>query len=96
MPTPKRKTSKSRRDMRSANKGIKPKSVSACQTCQAPIASHQVCKECGYYKGVKVLKTKTDRMYARAQTRQAQSKTAGNVQGNAAQASEVKEEKTGK
>jgi large subunit ribosomal protein L32 len=71
MPTPKRKVSKSRRDMRSANKGIKPKSVSACQTCQAPILSHQICAECGYYKGRKILRTKTDRMYARGQARQA-------------------------
>lgn len=83
MPTPKRKTSKSRRDMRSANKGIKPKSVAACQTCQAPIAPHQICKECGYYKGVKVLRTKTDRMYARAQTRQAQAKTQNGANENA-------------
>ena len=26
---------------------------------------HQVCKECGYYKGIKVLRTKTDRMHER-------------------------------
>jgi large subunit ribosomal protein L32 len=70
MPTPKRKVSKSRRDMRSACKGIKPKSVSGCQTCQAPILPHMVCQECGYYKGKKVLRTKTDRMYARGQARQ--------------------------
>lgn len=71
MPTPKRKVSKSRRDKRSANKGIKPKAVTQCQTCQAPNACHQVCKECGYYKGVKIMRTKTDRMYARGQSRQA-------------------------
>lgn len=71
MPTPKRKLSKSRRDMRSANKGLKPKSVAACQTCQAPIIPHQVCKECGYYKGTKVLRTKADRMYQRGKARQA-------------------------
>jgi large subunit ribosomal protein L32 len=72
MPVPKRKLSRSRRDKRSANKGIKPKSVSACQTCQAPLMSHQVCPECGYYKGKKVLRTKTDRMYQRGQAREAQ------------------------
>ena len=71
MPTPKRKQSKSRRDMRSANKGLKPKSVAACQTCQAPIIPHQVCKECGYYKGTKILRTKADRMYQRGKARQA-------------------------
>lgn len=71
MPTPKRKVSKSRRDKRSANKGIKPKATTLCQTCQAPLSCHQVCKECGYYKGTKILRTKTDRMYTRGQTRQA-------------------------
>lgn len=67
MPTPKRKLSRSRRDKRSANKGLKPKAVAVCQTCQAPIATHKVCTECGYYKGVKVLRTKQDRKYVRAQ-----------------------------
>lgn len=71
MPTPKRKVSKSRRDKRSANKGIKAKAFAACQTCQSPVVPHQVCKECGYYKGTKVLRTKADRMYARGNARQA-------------------------
>lgn len=71
MPTPKRKVSKARRDKRSANKGVKPKTVAVCQTCQAPIMPHCVCKECGYYKGTKIVRTKTDRMYDRGQARQA-------------------------
>ena len=71
MPVPKRKTSKARRDKRYANKGIKPNSIATCQTCQAPILPHQVCRECGHYKGVKVLRTKSDRTYERTQTRQA-------------------------
>jgi large subunit ribosomal protein L32 len=72
MPVPKRKLSRKRRDQRSANKGIKPKAITGCQTCQAPMMPHQVCKECGYYKGRKILRTKTDRMYARGQAREAQ------------------------
>jgi large subunit ribosomal protein L32 len=72
MPVPKRKLSRKRRDQRSANKGLTPKSLSGCQTCQAPTMSHQVCRECGYYKGIKVLRTKADRMYSRGQTREAQ------------------------
>lgn len=71
MPVPKRKTSKSRRDKRSSTKGIRPCSVASCQTCQEPVAPHQACKACGYYKGVKILRTKTDRMYERGQRRQA-------------------------
>ncbi len=70
MPTPKRKLSKSRRDSRSANKGVKPKAITGCQTCQAPIATHQACQSCGYYKGRKILTTKADRLYTRGQARE--------------------------
>ena len=71
MPTPKRKVSKARRDKRSANKGIKYRAAITCQTCNEPILPHQVCAECGHYKGMKVLRTKKDRMYARAKDREA-------------------------
>lgn len=70
MPTPKRKVSKSRKGKRSANKGLKPKAIMSCQTCQSPIIPHQICKDCGYYKGVKILRTKADRKYERGKTRQ--------------------------
>jgi large subunit ribosomal protein L32 len=72
MPVPKRKNSKSRSDKRHANKGLKVKNPAVCQTCNSPIASHKACEECGYYKGVKVLRTKTDRMHDRGQARKAQ------------------------
>ena len=71
MPVPKRKLSRKRRDQRSANKGIKPKAIAACRTCQAPTMPHQVCRECGYYKGIKILRTKTDRLYQRGKAREA-------------------------
>ncbi len=70
MPVPKRKTSKARRNKRSANKYIRAQAVGACLTCQQPLASHQVCKMCGHYKGVKVLRTKMERMQQRAQASQ--------------------------
>lgn len=69
MPVPKGKNSKQRRDNRHANKGLSEKAVAACQTCQAPVAPHQICYECGRYKGVKVIKTKADRMHERGQAR---------------------------
>lgn len=72
MPVPKRKMSRSRRDSRSANKGLDVKISTACQTCQSPLSAHQVCKDCGYYKGIKILRTKTDRMHERGQVRRAQ------------------------
>lgn len=45
--------------------------TAVCQTCQAPVAGHSVCPNCGYYKGVKVLRTKVDRMHGRVARRQA-------------------------
>lgn len=71
MPVPKGKVSRARRSKRSANKNISMGPVGACQTCQARLASHQVCKSCGYYKGVKVLRTKMERMQERSQVRAA-------------------------
>lgn len=72
MGVPKRKNSKSRRDKRTANKGLDFGSVARCQTCQEAVAPHQVCPACGYYKGVKVLRTKTDRIHERGQKRNAE------------------------
>ena len=71
MPVPKRKRSRARRDKRFANKAIKPKAIIACQTCRAPVMPHIVCSGCGYYKGVKVLRTKIDRMQSRGEAFQA-------------------------
>jgi len=73
MPVPKRKRSRARRDSRFANKGMKVQSLTTCLNCQAPLATHQACKGCGFYKGVKVLRTKNDRSIERAQTRQTKS-----------------------
>ena len=80
MPVPKGKSSKSRRDRRSANMRLKVKAVASCKTCQAPVAAHQVCFECGYYKGVKVIRTKTDRMHERGQARKEKEVKAGQQQ----------------
>lgn len=72
MGVPKRKVSRSRRDSRATrNMAIKKGPIAACQTCQAPLSSHQACPSCGYYKGVKVLTTKRDRLHKRNETRRA-------------------------
>ena len=67
MPVPKRKRSRARRDSKNANMGITRTAPILCQTCQAATPSHQVCRECGYYKGIKVLRTKEDRRHSRQQ-----------------------------
>jgi large subunit ribosomal protein L32 len=76
MPVPKRKTSKARRDKRSANKHIRPQAVTSCDNCQHPLATHTACGECGYYKGRKVMKTKFDRMIKRHEASDARQATA--------------------
>ncbi len=57
--------------MRASTKGIEPKAIVVCQTCQAPLIPHSACTSCGYYKGVKVVRTKADRMQDRGETRRA-------------------------
>lgn len=69
MPVPKRKHSRSRRDLKHANKGLEFAGAAYCQTSQEPCLPHSVCLTSGYYKGVKVLRTKTERAYERAQKR---------------------------
>ena len=93
MPVPKRKTSKARRDKRASNnsKLTFSSSVASCQTCQSPIVPHAVCSDCGYYKGIKVMTTKTDRMHKRGEvmkTRQKETATAPEIK-----EAEVKEAK---
>jgi large subunit ribosomal protein L32 len=90
MPVPKRKRSHARIAKAHANKGYHAKSFSACSNCEAVLMSHQVCKECGHYKGVKVLKTKAERSAVRGQTRQAKEERA-RVRQEATQPTEPKE-----
>ncbi|MBT4594437.1 50S ribosomal protein L32 [bacterium] len=93
MPVPKRKVSRTRRDKRFANKGIKAQAAGKCPTCSAPLASHTVCKDCGYYRGVKILRTKTERMQERGKVRQAKSKVAQEASvAREAQAADVSEQ----
>lgn len=63
MPTPKRKLSRSRIGMRSANKGLKAQLITLCsnKSCETPTAPHEVCVTCGFYRGKKVMTTKADR-----------------------------------
>lgn len=75
MPVPKRKVSRARRDKRQANKGIKPQAVAACLNCANPILPHQACEHCGFYKGKKVLVTKTERAVKRGEVRTAKAQT---------------------
>jgi len=69
MPVPKRKRSRARRDSRFANKGMSVKSITSCSNCQSALNTHTACKMCGFYKGIKVLNTKMERLVLRADAR---------------------------
>jgi large subunit ribosomal protein L32 len=72
MPVPKRKLSRARRDSKHANKYIRPQSFAACSNCSVAILPHIACAECGFYKGRKVMSTKTERAVKRAEVRASQ------------------------
>lgn len=59
MAVPKRKTSKSRRDMRRSHDALSPMRSGECANCGARKRSHHVCPSCGYYKGRQVVDVAT-------------------------------------
>jgi large subunit ribosomal protein L32 len=55
MALPKRRTSKSRRDMRRTHWKLAAPSVTKCPECGDPKMPHRVCPNCGKYKGRTVI-----------------------------------------
>jgi large subunit ribosomal protein L32 len=49
MAVPKKKTSKSRRDMRRSHHALKPAATVECPNCGETKRPHHVCGSCGYY-----------------------------------------------
>ena len=49
MAHPKRKTSKSVKNMRRSHLALKAVSLGTCPSCNAPKPYHRVCGSCGYY-----------------------------------------------
>jgi large subunit ribosomal protein L32 len=55
MAVPKKKTSKSRKNMRRAHDFLTAQSVSTCPQCKSPKLPHRACPSCGTYKGKEVI-----------------------------------------
>jgi len=55
MPVPRRKKSKSRRDMRRATHKLKAVNVGVCPQCGTSKLPHRVCIQCGFYRKKDVL-----------------------------------------
>ncbi len=51
MAVPKKKTSKSKRDMRRAHDSIVSPGLSVCPQCKETKLPHRACPSCGTYKG---------------------------------------------
>lgn len=55
MAVPKRKTSKSKRNMRRSHDALPLNRSSECANCGEAKLAHNVCFSCGHYKGRKIL-----------------------------------------
>jgi len=56
MISPKRRTSKARRDKRRRQTWkIAMPNVTSCEKCSAPVLTHRACKACGTYKNREIL-----------------------------------------
>ncbi len=61
MAVPKKKTSKSRRDMRrSQHDRVSVPAVSKCPQCGAPTMPHHACLTCGTYRGRQVIEVESE------------------------------------
>lgn len=58
MAVPKKKTSKSVRNMRRSHHALKAKNFIECSNCGEPVMPHNVCAACGHYDGRSVVKSK--------------------------------------
>lgn len=54
MPLPSKRTSHSKQGKRRSHLGLHRVTLTVCPQCKAPIRSHMVCPECGYYRGRQV------------------------------------------
>ena len=57
MAVPKKKISKSRRDMRRAHDALSPAAYGECTNCGELKRPHHVCAACGHYDGREVVET---------------------------------------
>ena len=55
MGLPAKRTTKTKRDMRRSHHALKATQVINCKKCGSPALPHQVCRNCGFYKGSEAL-----------------------------------------
>ena len=57
MPVPKRRTSKSKKNMRRAHDFLTPVQLVECSNCGERTIPHRACRGCGHYHGRRVIET---------------------------------------
>lgn len=67
MAVPFRRTSKTKKRMRRTHLKLEAEGLVACKNCGATIKAHNICPECGYYDGKKVIETKKAKAKAKAE-----------------------------
>ena len=55
MAVPKKKISKSRRDMRRSHHALRPPNTVKCSNCGELKRPHHICSACGHYKGREIV-----------------------------------------
>lgn len=60
MPVPKRKTGKTKRNMRRSHHALKAPTLTECPNCGEKTVPHRVCRSCGYYNVRTVLNPEED------------------------------------
>jgi large subunit ribosomal protein L32 len=60
MAVPKRRTSRSRRNLRRSHDGLAPPARSVCPRCKEPKLPHRVCGNCGTYRGRELVHTEEE------------------------------------
>ncbi len=55
MSVPKKRASSRARKTRASHHALKATSLTTCSKCSKPVQPHQVCQNCGFYKGRDVL-----------------------------------------
>jgi large subunit ribosomal protein L32 len=60
-PQPKRKLSRGRRDRRRAHDALEAQNLVQCSNCGEMRLPHNVCPNCGHYKGKEVLNLEEDK-----------------------------------
>ncbi len=58
MALPKRRRSHARKGMKRSHNAIKAAGTSVCPRCSANKRPHEICGNCGYYKGAQLLQPK--------------------------------------